>query len=332
MPVPGAALPTTHYATSRLSGGEFVFAPGDQGLNPEHAHWPLVTMLVLMQLSAGGFTLQMVRAAWSPAAENDARHLFFLCLAMCWTGLAASLFHLGRPIYAYRALVGLRHSWLSREVLAFGLFAALATLYAGPAALGLSKAAMSLLPVVGAGVTGIICSVMVYHAVRRPFWSARYTAVKFVGSALLLGLAASLAACGVSRVMNQPGLASGTSFSTAFGVMALSLIGATTAKLCYEAWLARRLARSEQAVLRLSVRLLAGPLAGPVRLRCALGVVGGVVLPSLALATSVAGQHSVAATGAAVLALAVSIGGEFAERYLFFTAVVAPKAPGGTLS
>ena len=41
----------------------------------------------------------------------------------------ASLLHLGRPLFAYRAVLGFRHSWLSREVLTFGLFAKLATAY-----------------------------------------------------------------------------------------------------------------------------------------------------------------------------------------------------------
>ncbi len=45
--------------------------------------------------------------------------------------LAASVFHLGRPQYAYRAVLGLRHSWLSREIVAFGAFAGAAILYAG---------------------------------------------------------------------------------------------------------------------------------------------------------------------------------------------------------
>jgi hypothetical protein len=35
---------------------------------------------------------------------------------------------------------------------------------------------------------------------------------------------------------------------------------------------------------------------------------------------------------AALLALAASIAGEMAERYLFFTAVARPKIPGGLLA
>ena len=51
-------------------------------------------------------------------------------LALGLLALAASTLHLGRPLYAFRAMLGLRHSWLSREIVAFGLFATLATAYA----------------------------------------------------------------------------------------------------------------------------------------------------------------------------------------------------------
>ena len=40
--------------------------------------------------------------------------------------------HLGRPQYAYRAVIGLRHSWLSREIVAFGLFAVAAQAQPAP--------------------------------------------------------------------------------------------------------------------------------------------------------------------------------------------------------
>jgi DMSO reductase anchor subunit len=44
--------------------------------------------------------------------------------------LSASVLHLGRPQFAWKAVIGLRHSWLSREIVAFGVFALLASLYA----------------------------------------------------------------------------------------------------------------------------------------------------------------------------------------------------------
>ncbi len=48
----------------------------------------------------------------------------------CWHSRPACSTWAGR-CYAFRAVLGLRHSWLSREIVAFGAFAALASLYAG---------------------------------------------------------------------------------------------------------------------------------------------------------------------------------------------------------
>ena len=45
--------------------------------------------------------------------------------------LGASTMHLGRPLEAWRSFVGLGTSWLSREIMIFGLFAMLALIYAG---------------------------------------------------------------------------------------------------------------------------------------------------------------------------------------------------------
>jgi Fe-S-cluster-containing dehydrogenase component/DMSO reductase anchor subunit len=49
-------------------------------------------------------------------------------LALVLVACAASLAHLGRPARAWRAVLGVRRSWLAREVAGFGLFAALLVL------------------------------------------------------------------------------------------------------------------------------------------------------------------------------------------------------------
>ena len=82
---------------------------------PEHPHWPLVFMLVLTQLAVGAFAmlwlLDLLARRRRPCALGGrvagARR----------PSLGASTLHLGRPIHAWRALKGLRTSWLSREVL-----------------------------------------------------------------------------------------------------------------------------------------------------------------------------------------------------------------------
>ena len=82
------------------------------------------------QLSVGGFAVELSALAAGhgsglvPFPPNDVLPWFRVGL-----GLGASVLHLSRPLYAYRALIGLRHSWLSREVLAFGLLVNLAPVY-----------------------------------------------------------------------------------------------------------------------------------------------------------------------------------------------------------
>ena len=127
-PAPSLTLPTTHYK-SRLGLPRNLLPADYYSVRPEHAHWPLVVMLVLTQLSIGAFLIQWLlrlQGAYSAmpigVAVQAGGALGFGLLA-----LAASVLHLGRPRYAFRAILGLRRSWLSREILAFGLFTAAAT-------------------------------------------------------------------------------------------------------------------------------------------------------------------------------------------------------------
>ena len=78
-------------------------------------------MLVLTQLAVGAFVVDLVApSGGQPSALRRRRGRWPSALV----ALGASVLHLGRPRYAYRAVLGLRHSWLSREVVAFGAFAA----------------------------------------------------------------------------------------------------------------------------------------------------------------------------------------------------------------
>ena len=71
----------------------------------------------------------------------------------------------------------------------------------------------------------------------------------------------------------------------------------------------------------LSARLLNGELAPLWRLRLAMGVLGGVVLPLVAVA--------VASSVLVAVALGALIIGELVERHLFFVAGVTRGMPGG---
>ena len=176
-PNPDYTLPTTSFKSRKVFPRNLL--PGDYyDVKPEHAHWPLVLMLVLTQLSVGGFLFELLSHA-QPAQETAAGrslHALF-SLAFGLLALAASTLHLGRPHLAHRAMLGLRHSWLSREAAAFGAFAPLAAVYAGlalwnPDWYAARPEGRNLLAVfvLASGVAGVLCGVMVYHVVRRAFW------------------------------------------------------------------------------------------------------------------------------------------------------------------
>ena len=116
-------------------------------------------MLVLTQLSVGAFIVGLVLDHFLDTASLTTFRRFHATSALGFglLALAASTMHLGRPQYAFRAIIGLRHSWLSREIVAFGAFAGAASLFAGVCWMN----PFSLLtPVLGGivAVTGLIAS------------------------------------------------------------------------------------------------------------------------------------------------------------------------------
>jgi Fe-S-cluster-containing dehydrogenase component len=148
-----------------------------QRVTLEHPHWPLVFMLVLTQLAAGAFMTLWLLDAIGGGADLGSSALAALILA--GTSLGASTLHLGRPIYAFRAIRGRRTSWLSREVLALSLFAAIASAYF--AMLWLDLAGRSILGLTTAlfGIAGITCSARIYIVRARPAWNSGYTIADF---------------------------------------------------------------------------------------------------------------------------------------------------------
>ena len=220
--------------------------------------------------------------------------------------MAASVFHLGRPLYAFRAFLGLRTSWLSREIVGFSIFAALAAAYAGsfllPPIAHLAATLDLVVSIVGAAAVG--CSVMVYAATRRASWRAPATGFKFFATAALLGCATVMLG--------------GTSVPVA---RALCVIAAL--KLGYEASVFRHLRRRQHTALKRAAILMKGDLAGVTAARFACGIGGGIVLPAFVAFGHADGR------GVALAVLALTLGGELCERWLFFTAATAPKMPGG---
>jgi Fe-S-cluster-containing dehydrogenase component/DMSO reductase anchor subunit len=323
-PSPGITVPTTTYASERASPRNLL--PLDfYALRPAQRHAPLVAMLVLTQLAAGAFAVDRLLEGFG-VDLGPARPLHaLLALAIGLAGVNASLLHLGRPMYAFRAVIGLRTSWLSREILTFGLFAAVGVAYVA----SLSFVRESMTPWPGevvvtwlaaasavSGLGGVVCSVMVYAATRRPWWSAPRTALMFFGTAAVLGFGTAAFAGAWHGV---PGVV--VAATTGALVALVAKIGAETSVLL-------NLRERTRSDLKRTALLLAGALGQVTRWRLGLGAAAAAAfVATRATAQSAdAGDTTVVVLGACALCL--TLAGEILERTLFFRALSSSRMPG----
>ncbi len=330
-PDPQRTLPTTHYKTARVFPRNTL--PADYySVNPQHPHWPLIVMLVLTQLSVGAFIVGMLLEAFLNEETLPAfRQLHATnALAVGLLALGASTMHLGRPLYAFRAVIGLKHSWLSREILAFGAFAGAACLYAG-VCWTLPKS--SWLPIWGGivavtGAVGLFCSVMIYVFTGREFWSFGRTVSKFALTATVLGLAAALSSIVVYSAFHDTAESPLWS-AAAIRVLLQALMTTGAAKLVLEGSLFRHLLSRRQSPLKRSARLMIGPLGRSTYFRFGLGILGTAIIPML-LWNRLGTEETIgpAIVVMVLMMLSAAFVGELLERYQFFSTCAAPRMPG----
>ena len=296
-------------------------------------------MLVLTQLSVGAFAaaLAFERAAPSELADAVRPLNAVAAVVLGLLALAASLFHLGRPQYAFRAVLGLRHSWLSREIVAFGAFAALACTYAAcflapqPLSAPLDELADGLAwGVVLVGAAAVGCSVMIYALPHRELWNPAHTAVRFALTAGWLGVATFWSSSLLLSVV-RPAMIDGHLVREHGRPLCLVLLAVAATKLLWEASLFGRLLSRNMTSLRRSALLMTRELANVTLARFALGLLGGVCMPGFLLLRFAAGaaESQVELLVFSFLLLAASLAGELLERYLFFAAAAGPRMPGG---
>jgi Fe-S-cluster-containing dehydrogenase component/DMSO reductase anchor subunit len=339
-PEPSITLPTTTYRTKRVFPRNLL--PVDYySVAVQHSHWPLIIMLVLTQLSVGAFLAGMaLEAVISETLSAAIRPLHTLtALVFGLTALGASTLHLGRPQYAFRAVIGLKHSWLSREIVAFGAFAGVAVLYAagnwmGPEAVVSSPYWQSWLGwgVATFGLTGVFCSVMIYAFTQRTFWSFSITATKFFLTTGLLGIATVWLTLLVLSAGGDP--AAAALVLEEGELICRSLMACAGVKLVYELAVFRHLMKKQSTPLKRSAQLMIGQLASFTMARFAAGFLGGIVMPAFLL-SSVRGNSE---PEPVVLIVVVSmlflacLAGELLERTLFFAAVSSARMPGSLRS
>ncbi|HTD88244.1 MAG TPA: DmsC/YnfH family molybdoenzyme membrane anchor subunit [Candidatus Binatia bacterium] len=314
-PDPSITRPTTHYISARPLPASLK-ASDRETVRPQPAHWPLVFMLVLTQMSAGlylfAFAFQAVLAA---SLLHFELHTALLCLC---AGLSASVLHLGRPRGAWRAFLGLRRSWLSREILAFGLCLPFAIAYT------FTTDALFGFAAVITALAGVFCSAMIYDHTHREFWTLAMTGPKFFGATFLFGSVAQIAGLACLG-------AAGDAPRFLFLLCAALAACAFLLKLAAEERVMRALARDDFSQLHKTALLLSGRFGLWRRIRVACGIAGGVCFPALLALHGLPagpGPDSSSRLGLVAAGIAFCFAGELIERWLFFAAVQPIKMPG----
>jgi DMSO reductase anchor subunit len=106
-------------------------------------------------------------------------------------GLAASFFHLGRPLIAWRAFLMWRTSWMSREVIVLPAFILLVSAWAMMVHGGFAKSLEPFMALLGVGGALLLwyCTAMIYACLRFvQEWAHPLTVVNYAAIGLSTGL------------------------------------------------------------------------------------------------------------------------------------------------
>jgi formate dehydrogenase iron-sulfur subunit len=263
-------------------------------LEPQHPHWTLIFMTVFTQMAVGAIVSMCASQELAGAAIARVPAAGVVLTALC--ALGASTLHLGRPIYAFRALSMWRRSWLSREVLFFSLFASAAIASASLLWIGSKASVVSGILAAAFGLIAVYSSARLYTVAARPMWNSKHSFLEFYLSAAFTGpLASSLSIPAAQKSLALAAACAGSAL--------------VIQQLIKFAWLRC----SREFELRASGELLRFRFFALLSTRI-------YSLIAISLALILIGNLWVR-----ILCLAAAIGLELLGRYLFFVSVV-PKS------
>jgi formate dehydrogenase iron-sulfur subunit len=295
-------------------------------------------MLIATQISVGMIVVERVASLFlmmvgGQSDESVVRWNASVSLLIAMIGMGVAPLHLGQPLRAWRVFLGLKTSWLSREAVVLGKYVGLLSIavallwlpsvstwfapgnaiesigsrvpsWADRVALGLS------IPI---GILGLYSSAMIYIATGRRLWRMERTMIRFLGTALVSGLATTSA---VFAWTNHPGLATATVL-----VALIGLLG----KLAYEWTILHTGSRLQDSLDRRSHDLVKRELQELSSLRFGTAAVGAIVMMVAAVVINV--LPIIASLGLALGGFLISTG-ELGERLLYFKSVVYDRMPG----
>ena len=303
--IPGAfdssyTKPSTVYRTKKEMPNNTRPA-NTNALRMEHAHWPLVVMMVLTQMSAGMFSFQAL-AGFTPTMPVG----LFIATAILVLGLSVSVLHLGRPMGAWRFFIGLRTSWMSREILAFSVFAGSASITCAALILGFSSAFVTSLILSSSilGLVAVFTSSMIYVDTHRPYWNASLTHGRFFGTTLSLG-------------------ASAVAILTMDKRLIVTALIIRTILYAWEQAQVRAALADEACAWHASARVIKHKLSFTTN------ACDGVYLLFIIMTLSALVTNGTIASMCAFGALLATLASQIMDRYIFFVASMGPRMTGG---
>lgn len=158
--------------------------------------WALIFFTILAQMAVGSFLVLGVvhffaaRQAGEVEADRLSDRALLAIGPVIVLSLIVSLFHLGNPLNAFRAVTNLGTSWLSREILSSVLFTVAGGAFALMQWRKLASFAVRNLVAWLAALIGlflVFAMTQVYNLPVQPAWNTLATPVSFFATTLLLG-------------------------------------------------------------------------------------------------------------------------------------------------
>lgn len=280
--------------------------------------WPLMMFTLISQLAIGSFILLvLVRSMLAQKDAASAKRLtnfgFLAVGPLMALALVFSIFHLGTPMGAYRSILNLGSSWLSREILSAGGFFVL--WFASYKAYQKENTGSTLGWVTSlVGLVAIFSMASIYGNSVRPAWDNANTYIAFFGTTFALG------SLGAASFIAYAAKGNTLSPETAALLKKVSLIGivAVILPLVYLPVFISGLGSGEGAA-QASAQLLSGSYAITLVARGILSVIGaGLLFYGLAKTATV----RTIPTNLVYLALVMVVVGEFIGRYVFYASAV----------
>lgn len=273
--------------------------------------WPLLTFTLLTQLAVGAYIFFVVIRAFNKKLGNDmaikvTKRGIFLVGPVTALALVFSMFHLGDPFGAYRSLLNVGSSWLSREIVFTGLFFALWFVSFYLDRKGKWNQVIGWITSV-VGVGAIFCMASIYTSSIMPAWTDINTYFAFYGTTILFGAVVSMIFLLLSEASKTEGI---IRIMKGIGMVGLGVI---ILQLIYLPVYVSGLTMSGQAGLE-SVSLITGTYALSSIIRWVLSILG------LALIGYVFYQNNQVKSRYTfyVTSLTLIIAGEFLGRYIFY--------------